>query len=700
MFLKIAFDLLFFFIIPTLVSVWVEYHKLYDRKIDIIHRAVYYILSYWCIIAAIKTATGEYNCTILDSFSENGFKTYIHYIIPISVLVVFLVTVNKYISGRTNQVLQAENQAVSISLCVLGGIYMFLGHITNFSTLVAGIAGVMSVGVLKLLGDKSIPIRESGETKKKLRNSMSVIGFWTISVLFFVPVKLYLTNPDEFHINLLYYVLVLVIGSVLFTCLLSAVCTWVLPSVISEVFIVIIFLLTILGYLQENFLNGHMRNMDGTEQIWSSGQKSINGFLWIAVILIGLILYKKHKEKFIKTICIISVYISLIQIFTFGYLAFTAQRVENTYILTNTNVFELSDKSNTIVFVLDWYDEQILEEIVSEDKDFLEPLDGFTWYKNQTSRYAFTFMSIPYMLTNVRWEEGMNEIEYTDYAYEKSTFLEDIKKAGYGVGLYTDSQCVRDKKGIVENYIETRGKCKFGKTISMMSDCSRYEMSPLFMKKLFHYSTSAMSEMLPNQDMFLVHNYSFYTMLKEDGISVTDRYENGAFKFYHINGCHDYDINENIEPIPTDIYDCGKGTMRIVYEYIDELKRNNLYDSSTIIITADHGQNLLNDDEGRKRRGIKKNTSNPILLIKCPHENGSIHESYAPVSHDDLCATVMESVDGDSGKYGIAYMQIEENETRKRDFEYYRSGDIPYQKYVIDGLATDENSWILEEDNK
>ncbi len=140
--------------------------------------------------------------------------------------------------------------------------------------------------------------------------------------------------------------------------------------------------------------------------------------------------------------------------------------------------------------------------------------------------------------------------------------------------------------------------------------------------------------------------------------------------------------------------------MRIVYEYLDQLRAIGLYDNSEIIITADHGQNYLNEPQQLQKRGLNKNTSSPILLIKKRNSSGPLCISYAPVSHDEFCATVIESVGANSDAYGRSYDDIEENENRIREFEYYREGDVPYQMYYINGIASDVESWYKKTDDE
>ncbi|MCR5399012.1 MAG: sulfatase-like hydrolase/transferase, partial [Lachnospiraceae bacterium] len=325
--------------------------------------------------------------------------------------------------------------------------------------------------------------------------------------------------------------------------------------------------------------------------------------------------------------------------------------------------------------------------------DLLKPLEGFTWYRNQTSRYAFTHMSVPYLLTDVRWQNGMTEEEYTDKAYEQSTFLSDIADLGYDIGLYTEPAVVRDDAGVVTNCERSSGYCDLVKTLKVMSKCSRYEMMPFCLKQLFLYTSRDMSDMVKYKNTYYLYNQLFYKQMLEEKLQISDNVDK-TFRFYHINGCHDRDIDDEVNYSNNDdIYSCGKGVFKIVFEYMDELKKIGLYDKTTIIITADHGQNYLVWPDLRDKAKLYKNTSSPILLIKEKGCRSDIRISDAPVSHDEFCASIMKYAGGDGEAYGRSYSDISETEDRIREMDFYWTGVVSYKRYVINGPATDPNSW-------
>ena len=85
----------------------------------------------------------------------------------------------------------------------------------------------------------------------------------------------------------------------------------------------------------------------------------------------------------------------------------------------------------------------------------------------------------------------------------------------------------------------------------------------------------------------------------------------------------------------------AKGSMKIVEEYIKQLKELGQYDNTTIIITADHGYWYFID------RPLEETTS-PYMLVK-PAQSAELDAepfkvSTAPVSHMDFPATVLKAM--------------------------------------------------------
>lgn len=693
---NLLLDILLIFVFPSLISSII--HKKLIKLSTLKEVYLQYALLIWISVALMKIMLGKGTRTVLESFESNGIKTYIHWMGPVLLIAVFAPMSVKLISGKNKGFEEWLRGYASIGFTVFSLFFLIIGHMTNMMVLIGTVLSLLIQTCLKITKVNIYRAKDRQAYMTQAIRCIAIFGFWAVSVYFFIPTRLYLINQSDFPVSFGYFSATLICAAIMITLFLAVVNVFFIPKQLTDILLIIVFAFAIMGYIQDSLLNGKMQRMDGRIQEWDNRILFTNAFVWITacLIMIGIFIICRSnnngKENILRIMTVTAICLTCTQLLTIGYLAVTNPGEGSFWQLTDEGIFELGDEDNIVVFILDWYDEQVLDAIVEENPGFLEPLDGFTWYRNQTSRYAFTRMSVPYLLTGIRWHKGMTEDEYTDMAFKEGTFLKDLKNLGYNIGLYTEHAVVRDDAGIVTNLERSSGYCDIYRTIKVMSKCSRYGMMPYIFKSDYYYTAEEISGMVRYKNEYFLYNNSFYKHLCDDKLNV-DAGVDKTFKLYHVNGCHDRDIDEEIHKGPSDIYSCGKGVLKIVYTYINELKKAGLYDNTTIIITADHGQNYLIWPEDCAKCKLYKNTSNPILFIKEKGERGDLRISDAPVSHDEFCASVIKYAGGDEKAYGRTYADIDEKEDRTREMDFYWTGVVPYKRYYIKGPATDPDSW-------
>lgn len=452
-------------------------------------------------------------------------------------------------------------------------------------------------------------------------------------------------------------------------------------------------------------LNGSMGVLDGTQQTWNFSQYAINIGIWIilATAIIAFSIWKKEKAfKIMKIVC---VWLTLTQIVSLGVMIISSDDTapKSELLLTTDGMLEVGESNNIIVFILDKFDGKRMDEILEADSDFLAPLQDFTYYKNAESEFSPTENSVPYLLTGTAYNKDSTE-KYISYAYDNDILIKDIKDKGYDIGLYTNPQFVPEKlKDIISNYKDgIQRTCNMWNLLSLMTQCSRYRMAPFIAKEYYQYDTSDINLLVVNEKITNIENdIPFYNKLINDGLKVSENKDsNGTFRFIHMHGAHaPYTMTENFQYIEYDNRrDDGwgsngvsqaKGALKIVYEYIRQLKELGKYDDAIIIITADHGYTeRLSDADGNMIE-----TSFPILFVKEKNQsnNGNINISNAPVCHEDVIATIKTviGIDTDAGTLD----DISENSERVRTLKIC-SNDL-FEEYEINGDVRDINSWKL-----
>ncbi|MDE7029940.1 MAG: sulfatase-like hydrolase/transferase [Lachnospiraceae bacterium] len=399
---------------------------------------------------------------------------------------------------------------------------------------------------------------------------------------------------------------------------------------------------------------------------------------------------------------VISVWIILIQIVSLGVMIVTSKDTspKSELILTTEGMNEVGEKNNIIVFVLDKFDGSYIDEITEESPDFLLPLKDFVFYKNAVSAFCPTYNSIPFLLTGTEFEQD-SRVDYVKYAYEKDNLLKQISACGYDIGVYTHKRYVDESmREIIPNYEDgIKRTCDMGALFAMMTQCSRYKMAPFAAKRYYMYDTSDIARLVENDRIVNIENdLPFYHRLIDKGLQVSADNSEGTFRFIHMHGAHPpYTMTEDFQYIEYDYRrdnDWGssisqwKGSLKIVYEYLRQLKELGKYEDSLIIITTDHGvTSSLSDSEGKMME-----VSYPILFVKEPFNNSEqMYTDTAPVCHSDMIATIRKSLGIDTLDKTLSEIDSDENRVR---YMHIATPDL-LEKYEISGDVSQLNSWRL-----
>lgn len=631
------------------------YGSIYDNKKIIVNCAKFCVIYYY-IICVFRTLVGNGAQYLGTSFADKTIRAYLK--VGMLGIVVFLLLLFflKLTKDRGQEYIQLV-VGIFVALSLLYTVLIDLPRM--IVTVILGILAMVISGLLILVfkDTKWSQIPKKGEDNDNSRYIEIGIPVLLFCTLFFLtgPLELFAYNMNDFVFNLnefipymLFYAFALMVVSIII--LGTFVPQWIFSFTKK-----CIFLYCICSYFQQMFLNGNMNKMEGNEQHWNIVENIGNATIWLIIIaLLLLILHKAKKEDLI--ISYVSAFVAGIQIITFMVvlLTSTVSGSEKRHLVENSN-FNLSENENLVIFILDAYDTQMLDKVLAQEPNYLEPLHDFMYFNNMTSRYAVTDSSLPYLLTGRIAEE---EETYSDI-YRKSTFLNDIKGYGYEINVLTADYYIEPfEQGIVNNITEDYYcTLEFEKTVSQMSKCVRYRSAPFVIKQYYYYEYYDLTNVIYDTDVYLFGtDPDFYSDLCEMGVTI-DAQMSHTMHIYHLYGAHapyylseeatlDFDSN----PIAQ-----WKGCLKIVYEYLEQLKAKDLYDKTSVIIMADHGLN-------RSQRGAMEDwnisvtdESNPIFFIKGKNqkqEQLSIRDD--EVSHDDFFGTVIKLIDEKNNKYGNA----------------------------------------------
>ena len=507
---------------------------------------------------------------------------------------------------------------------------------------------------------------------------------------FFVqgPLQLYLTNINEFWFSIKDVLLVSMIPAIiLFIILLSIVL--LLHEKPRAIALALLFGIGFAFYIQGNFLLSDYGILDGQAINWSiyKNQAVFNSFVWLACLLIPFFLIRLLKQKAFKIFAAVSGIFICMQIVSLTTLLVTTPfKTDNDrYYLSNDGMFEVSAEQNVIVFLLDAFDAEYMDHILKDSPEFFEPLDGFTYFHNCVGSYSTTKGALPFILTGQHYTNDISYSAYLKDAWSDNPFYKTLLKKNYNIGVYTHSQFVTaGLSDTLVNYNEDEFQMtSYSKFGELMYQLVSFRYMPHMLKPLFTlYSGDfdALQAVKSNVAPYKMDDVLFYKMLLENGLSVTKKIN--SFRFYHMYGSHPpYTMNskgEKVEENSVDLYKQTKGALNIVYDYIVRMKAAGIYNDATIIIMADHG-------------AVSNPPSLPVLLVKRPGNTTGFSISEAPVSHDDLQATIIQGISGDSMPFGRSVFDVAEGEDRNRTFYFYKwdsQWNMDYLPEIREYLAT------------
>lgn len=549
--------------------------------------------------------------------------------------------------------------------------------------------------------------------KFRIRLSLALLTSLAFAFTFFVfgPYELYITNMAylTFSFNKLVIPMALcgfAVFAVMFIVLI------ILRGKVFNCALTALFGVTVAGYLQGNVFNIDHGSLDGSAIDWTAFTLPAVGnlLLWCAIVAAVFIVLYFSRKVWTRFIQIASVVLIGAQVIALVSLLMTTTFTEITDegYLSDSTIYEVSKSDNVIVFLLDRFDNFYADNLFKDKPELKENLSGFTYYHNFTGSYTRTFPSVNYLLTGVYYDYSVPNSEYVKKAWSESTFLSDIKQAGYTTKIYTEAQYayfdIENLVGKVDNVGEAKRTVDYKKMIKSMLNLSAYRYAPEALKSSFWFYTGDLADIATLEDtsdsIFKTDDLAFFTNLRNDGVSVNEATK-GSFIFYHLSGSHDpHVMNEYGESAKFDSYMQGlyqqtAGDLNMITEYIGQLKKLGIYDDTTIIITADHGITGTLEELDYERM--------PSLFIKPAGADDTEPMKYSnkQVCQDNLRASIISYFGLDTSGYARTIEDIGENENITRYF--YMSGSDPEQKhrdinlctYEIKGDANDFANWTL-----
>ena len=540
------------------------------------------------------------------------------------------------------------------------------------------------------------------KTREKLKLSLVVNCFFVFTALIFIPFDIFFANSSDFAFSFSDFWWIMVsFGLLIFVFFM--VVSIVLPKKAFAFIESFVFSLAFLFYVQRMFLNFFIGSIVGIKldtaehPLWAFA----NSLIWVGVVVgVFALLYK--KDLWVNVLYAVSVGLIFVQGIALVSLfitekPFDLKQSSESLTVTTEGLYELATENNIIVFVLDYYDFSYYDAVKESEPDFYNRLEGFTYFDNTASVYSRSFPSNPYLLTGLELDEYFVNPpdECINSAFEKSSFLSELKNLGFEIDIYTfDAFIGETGKSLARNYSKEGSIISYWGTLAGMLQCSMYFEMPYLVKPFFWiYEINSMAV---KENQYILDDFKFYVELLENGLTLSDN--KSAYKYIHMLGAHSpYTINEFGEQVPDGVEGVQqwKGCINIVCEYLNQMKALGKYDSATIIITADHGKVVADS---------LQSAIGPIMFVKPAYATiNDLNISHAPVSHSNIFPTVIEAAGGNYDVYGRPFFSIAEDEKISRIFHctsFTNGGESNILDYEIPECIRDFERWKIKSTKK
>lgn len=576
--------------------------------------------------------------------------------------------------------------------------------------------------------------KESTEAEpKKWKNRKRILPAILVSISIplilcvALPFEIYSNNIWEFLFDIWDFLPLCIAIGVLVTAVILCVLLFV-PERLYKIYSLIVLVFALLLFLQGNYLNAGLNSLAGDNLgngSTSVASKIINLIIWLVLIggAVGVSFIKDKKGIIGIVSIVLSVVIIIAHLVIPVFAIFSNDDIfmskddklssgdgtDLPQFMSTKNLTTISSNNNIFYFVIDRFDEYYAEDVYDSDPELFDMLDGFTSFKDNIALYGRTFPSVPYLLTDYKFETSLYREQNLKKAYDNNTTLKTLHENGYKIDLYGQNYYDYPIAGNLPDYVENVStvyeydvKNPFMLALHMVG-LAVYRCSPHLMKPLYSKVNSSSCNsfvIMKDADGYVDYNSDNKKALKLVKGSRFETVEENVFTFMHFEGCHAVNVDyKDGRACPSKKE--AKKTKKLVREcfetiklYINALKAagEGVYENATIIITGDHAT-----------PGKDKEITSSRLTALFVKPSGSAGEklkfSYAQVAHENLWATIMQSEKIQTEEdYGISLFDIDENDrdrTRKHIWQTWESNSLDEYYYDIKGSGRTFDNWEL-----
>jgi hypothetical protein len=381
-------------------------------------------------------------------------------------------------------------------------------------------------------------------------------------------------------------------------------------------------------------------------------------------------------------------------------------------------VFEFSSHRNLVHILPDALSADLVAEAFRKRPDLSAAFDGFEMFSNHLGAYHGTAPALPTLLTGIPFDFTKGHTyHWIAPLIRKRAYANDLSNEGFELDLVTinPAYCPEQARSCISRPFsdwKSRGYYQHREeglswSLRVLADLVLYRVSP-----------SAIKERIHNNGNWWLAGLSADgaspwpdPVLKEwsENMRVVDA--EGRYKFYHYAGSHKPVfwtadcVRTRMRPRSRENYlaqtEC---VLSGLAEWLQVLDLNGIYDQTAIMISGDHGMDMLPNPWSAKPEkvpldGAMMGLARPALLAKPLNSRGPIRIRAEPTSLVDVASMAL------SLARGAEAIEQDREPGRVRSFYVYsvpdisrwNSDPIAFARFDVEGAVDDEESWSLAE---
>lgn len=548
-----------------------------------------------------------------------------------------------------------------------------------------------------------------------------------------MPITVYVGNFEEFSAPLA-QLLALLVGIWLLVALIPAFVGLLLTASGNRRFVVVLAGLVLLLWLQGNVLVWNYGVLDGRRIDWSvdAWRGWLDGASWLFVLIVAALAGPKLGKALVVGACLVTVMVGascLIMVYQHsaeidGHKSHAGEDALREF-------YRFSSSRNVLHIVADGVQADIFADILaagSRGQRIVDAMDGFVVFRNNTGAFPYTHMAVPVILGGKIYENETTIDAFLDDAVGKNgpTILNAAAAAGYEVDAALSPGLEQlYARGAATNVYSLRSDLHASARDITLQDSSTvfdigvFRMTPHFLKRYVYNDQRWLTQQWLSRSEYMgLLSFAHRKFLREMADRITADRNAPVYKIMHFMASHNpmattEDCRYSGATLPTTRETVTSQTRCALLDIValfDRMKELGIYDSTTIVLMADHGAWL--EPRGVKPKKMADGSvlgmpphvmglSIPMFAVKPPNSQGPLRVSLAPSWIVDAAQTIA-SMAGIEGEFpGRNALELAQDEKRVRKFYYYRyqrsewHSDYlqPIQEYTIDGPFVDSSSW-------